>query len=168
MKTKILTLLLLGSVSIIYAQEFVKGTLITTRYDTIANVDIQVMNDAKSLLRLTYIDHDGNKQRPDIDDIKCYTRGDEVFCRIYSSGEMILVKQLVQGKKLNLFERTYNGATIYYIEKVYDECIKVPSAAGKFSKVLSNFLKSSPELAERIKSKDLQDIHEIVKLYNES
>lgn len=167
MKSKLIALIMLCSVSVIYAQEFVKGTLITTRYDTIANVDIQVMNDAKSLLHLTYIDAEGNTHKPDIDDIKCYTRGEEVFCRIYSAGEMILVKQIVRGKKLNLFKRTYNGNDIHYIEKVYDECIKVPASSGKFRKVMSSFLAASSDIAAKIKSKELQDIYEIVKLYNE-
>jgi len=148
------------------AQEFTNGTIITQRYDTISNVQIKVLNDSKSLLHLSYIDHQGNEQNPPIKTIKCYTRGKDVFCRVYNSGEMILVKQLVQGVKLNLYSRIYNGSKIYYIEKVYDEIIKVPSSNGKFRKVIGAFLSDHSDLSNKIKSKALTDIHEIVKIYN--
>lgn len=149
-----------------YGQEFVNGIIITQRYDTIANVKIKTLSDAKSLLHLTYIDADGNEQKPDIESIKSYSRGDENFTRIYNSGEMIMVKQVTAGKKLNLYERNYNGLTTYYVEKVFDEIIKVPSSDSKFSRVLADFLSDSPEIAQKIKSKELQDIKEIVTLYN--
>jgi len=149
-----------------YAQEFLNGTIITQRYDTIANVKIETISDAKSLLHLAYIDSDGNEQKPDIESIKSYTRGDENFTRIYQSGEMILVKQITAGKRLNLYERDYNGLTIYYVEKVFDEIIKVPSSGSKFNRVLGDFLSDSPEITQKIKSKELQDLKEIVALYN--
>jgi hypothetical protein len=149
-----------------YAQEFLNGTIITQRYDTIANVKIETISDAKSLLHLAYIDSDGNEQKPDIESIKSYTRGDENFTRIYQSGEMILVKQITAGKRLNLYERDYNGLTIYYVEKVFDEIIKVPSSGSKFNRVLGDYLSDSPEIAQKIKSKELQDLKEIVTLYN--
>lgn len=149
-----------------YAQEFVNGTIITQRYDTIANVKIETISDAKSLLHLYYIDVDGKEQKPDIESIKSYTRGDENFTRIYQSGEMILVKQITAGKRLNLYERDYNGLTIYYVEKVFDEIIKVPSSGSKFNRVLGDFLSDSPEIAQKIKTKELQDLKEIVALYN--
>jgi hypothetical protein len=149
-----------------YAQEFVNGTIITQRYDTIANVKIETISDSKSLLHLYYIDVDGNEQKPDIESIKSYTRGDENFTRIYQSGEMILVKQITAGKRLNLYERDYNGLTIYYVEKVFDEIIKVPSSGSKFNRVLGDFLSDSPEITQKIKSKELQDLKEIVALYN--
>lgn len=150
-----------------YGQEFVNGTIITQHYDTISNVKIEKLNDAKSLLHLTYIDADGNRQKPDIESIKSYTRGNENFTRIYNSGEMILVKQIIAGKKLNLYERAYNGLTTYYVEKVFDEIVKVPSADSKFSRVLSDYLSDSPEISQKIKSKELQDLKEIVTLYNQ-
>ena len=152
----------------IYGQEFVNGNIITQRYDTIANVKIKKISDAKSLLHITYIDAEGNEQKPDIANIKCYERGTEIFCRIYNSGEMIMVKQITKGKKLNLFERDHNGSKTYYVEKVYDELIKVPSSNGKFKKVLSAFLSESPQISAKIKSSELRDIKEIVNLYNES
>lgn len=166
MKYTLLTLsLFIFSISS-YGQEFVNGTIITQRYDTIANVKIETIGSAKSLLHLTYIDAKGNKQKPDIESIKSYSRGDENFTRIYSSGEMILVKQITAGKKLNLYERDYNGLTTYYVEKVFDEIIKVPSSGSKFSKVLSDYLSDAPEVSQKIKSKELQDLKEIVALYN--
>lgn len=168
MKAKLIAFLFVAFASGIYGQEFVKGTLITTHYDTIANVDIQVMNDAKSLLHLNYIDEQGTTKKIDIENVKCYTRGEDVFCRIYSAGEMILVKQVIKGSKMHLFKRSYNGTDVHYVEKVYDECIKVPAMSGKFRKVMSSFLDSAPDLAARIKSKELKDIYEIVKLYNKS
>ena len=149
-----------------YGQEFVNGTIITQRYDTITNVKIETLSSAKSLLHLTYIDAEGNKQNPDIESIKSYSRGDEDFTRIYNSGEMILVKQITAGKKLNLYERDYNGSTTYYVEKVFDEIIKVPSSSSKFSKVLGDYLSDAPEVSQKIKSKELQDLKEIVTLYN--
>jgi hypothetical protein len=149
-----------------YGQEFVNGTIITQRYDTITNVKIEKLNDAKSLLHLTYIDADGSQQKPDIASIKSYTRGDENFTRIYNNGDMILVKQITAGKKLNLYERSYNGLTVYYVEKVFDELIKVPSSGSKYHKVLGDFLSDSPEISQKIKSKELQDLNEIVTLYN--
>jgi hypothetical protein len=162
MKSKILTMLLIVFSIGIYAQEFEKGTIITTRYDTIKNVQIEKMNDAKSILHITYIDVDGVKQSPDIETIKCYTRGEEQFCRIYSSGEMILAKQVTKGEKLNLYLRD----NAYYVEKVFDELIKVPSSSNKFKKVLGDFLSESPQIANKIKNQELQDIIEIVNLYN--
>ncbi len=149
-----------------YAQEFENGTIITQRYDTIANVKIETVSDAKSLLHLTYIDADGNEQKLAIDSIKSYTRGDENFTRIYQSGEMILVKQITAGKRLNLYERDYNGSTTYYVEKVFDEILKVPSSGSRFNRVLGDFLSDSPEISQKIKSKELQDLKEIVTLYN--
>lgn len=164
------TILLLFSLFIYsissYAQEFVNGTIITQRYDTIKNVKIETVNSAKSLLHLTYIDVQGNEQKPDIESIKCYTRGDENFTRIYNNGDMVMVKQITAGKKLNLYERDYNGLTTYYVEKVFDEIVKVPSSDSKFSRVLSDYLSDAPEVAKKIKSKELQDLKEIVSLYN--
>ena len=81
---------------------------------------------------------------------------------------MIMVKQLVKGEKLNLYKRSNMGLDVFYVEKVYDELIKVPGNSGKFKKVMSQFLSSVPDISARIKSKELQDISEIVKLYNES
>jgi hypothetical protein len=150
-----------------YAQEFVNGTIITQRYDTISIVKIETISNAKSLLHLTYIDAEGNKQKPEIESIKSYTRGDESFTRIYNNGDMVLVKQITAGKKLNLYERDYNGITTYYVEKVFDELIKVPSSSSKFNKVLGDFLSDSPEISQKIKSKELQDLKEIVTLYNQ-
>ena len=149
-----------------YGQEFATGTIITQRYDTITNVKIETISDAKSLLHLTYIDAEGNTQKPDIESIKSYTRGDESFTRIYNNGDMVMVKQITAGKKLNLYERNYNGVTVYYVEKVFDELIKVPSSGSKFNKVLGDFLSDSPEISQKIKSKELQDLKEIVTLYN--
>lgn len=149
-----------------YGQEFVNGTIITARYDTIANVKIETLSNAKSLLHLTYLDADGIEQKPDIESIKSYTRGDENFTRIYNNGDMVMVKQITAGKKLNLYERNYNGLTIYYVEKVFDELIKVPSSGSKYHKVLADFLSDSPEISQKIKSKELQDLKEIVTLYN--
>ncbi|HEY9221357.1 MAG TPA: hypothetical protein VIO43_07255 [Lutibacter sp.] len=166
MKYTLLTLsLFIFSISS-YAQEFVNGTIITARYDTITNVKIETLSNAKSLLHLTYIDAEGKEQKPNIASIKSYTRGDENFTRIYNNGEMILVKQITAGKKLNLYERDYNGLTTYYVEKVFDEIIKVPSAGSKYQKVLGDFLSDSPEISQKIKSKELQDLNEIVTLYN--
>lgn len=149
-----------------YGQEFVNGIIITQRHDTISNVKIEKLNDAKSLLHLTYIDADGNQQKPDIASIKSYTRGDDNFTRIYNNGDMVMVKQLTAGKKLNLYERNYNGVTVYYVEKIFDELIKVPSSGSKYHKVLGDFLSDSPEISQKIKSKELQDLKEIVTLYN--
>jgi hypothetical protein len=75
---------------------------------------------------------------------------------------MILEKKVASGEKLNLYVRDNS----YYIEKVYDELIKVPSSSNKFKKVLSDFLSESPQIADKIKSQELQDIVEIVNLYN--
>jgi len=150
----------------IYGQEYVNGSIVTKHYDTISNVKIQKMSDAKSLLHITYIDEKGNEQSPEIETIKCYTRGEDVYCRIYSAGDMIFAKQVVQGEKVNLFERAVNGSKIYYVEKVFDELIKVPTSKNKFSKVLSSFLADATQIATKIKSKELNDIHEIVSLYN--
>ncbi len=149
-----------------YGQEFVNGNIITQRYDTIANVKIETINNAKSLLHLTYIDADGNQQKPDIESIKSYTRGDENFTRIYNNGDMVMVKQITAGKKLNLYERNYNGVTVFYVEKVFDEIIKVPSSGSKYHKILGDFLSDAPEISKKIKSKELQDLQEIVELYN--
>ncbi|MGV8945002.1 MAG: hypothetical protein ACOH1N_01115 [Lutibacter sp.] len=167
MKYSLLSLLCLFVFSTTsYGQEFVNGTIITQHHDTLSNVKIETINSAKSLLHLTYIDAEGNKQKPNIESIKSYSRGDENFMRIYSSGEMILVKQITAGKKLNLYERNYNGSTTYYVEKVFDEIIKVPSSSSKFSKVLGDYLSDAPEVSQKIKSKELQDLKEIVTLYN--
>lgn len=166
MKNTLLTIsLFIFSISS-YGQEFVNGIIITQRHDTIANVKIEKLNDAKSLLHLTYIDADGNQQKPDIESIKSYSRGDENFTRIYNNGDMVLVKQITAGKKLNLYERNYNGLTTFYVEKVFDEIIKVPSSGSKYHKVLGDFLSDAPEISQKIKSKELQDLKEIVTLYN--
>ncbi|MHB1147756.1 MAG: hypothetical protein ACYC01_09195 [Lutibacter sp.] len=166
MKYTLLTLsLFIFSISS-YGQEFVNGTIITQRYDTISNVKIETISNAKSLLHLTYIDAEGKEQKPDIESIKSYTRGDESFTRIYNNGDMVMVKQITAGKKLNLYERDYNGTTTYYVEKVFDEIIKVPASGSKFNKVLGDFLSDSPEISQKIKSKELLDLKEIVTLYN--
>ena len=163
--TLILFTLFIFTISI-YGQKFENGTIITKHYDTIANVKIQKVSDAKSLLHVTYVDIEGNNQKPTIETIKCYTRGDEKFVRIYYDCEMVLVKVIATGSRVNLYERDYSGSKTYYIEKVYDELIKVPSSTGKFSKVISTFLADNEDLSKEIKSKDLTDIKSIVTLYN--
>ena len=166
MKNTLLTISLFIFTISSYSQEFVNGIIITQRYDTITNVKIEKLNDAKSLLHLSYVDADGILQKPDIESIKSYTRGDENFTRIYNNGDMVMVKQITAGKKLNLYERNYNGLTVYYVQKVFDEIIKVPSSGSKYHKVLGDFLSDTPEISQKIKSKELQDIKEIVTLYN--
>ncbi|MDP2067564.1 MAG: hypothetical protein Q8K04_01240 [Lutibacter sp.] len=166
MKNTLLTISLFIFTISSYSQEFVNGMIITQRYDTITNVKIEKLNDAKSLLHLSYVDADGILQKPDIESIKSYTRGDENFTRIYNNGDMVMVKQITAGKKLNLYERNYNGLTVYYVQKVFDEIIKVPSSGSKYHKVLGDFLSDAPEISQKIKSKELQDIKEIVTLYN--
>ena len=163
--TLILFTLFIFTISI-YGQDFENGTIITKRYDTIANVKIEKISDAKSLLHVTYVDLEGNNQKPTIESIKCYTRGNEKFVRIYYDCEMVLVKVITTGNRVNLYERDYGGSKTYYIEKVYDELIKVPSSIGKFSKVISTFLADNEDLSKEIKSKDLTDIKNIVALYN--
>lgn len=167
MKYKLLVLALFVFSLSIYAQEYETGNIITKRYDTITEVKIEKFSDAKSLVHITYIDNEGNTQKPDIESIKCYTRGDEKFVRIYYDCEMVLVKSLVQGRKVNLYERDYNGSKIYYVEKVFDELIKVPSSSKKFSKELGEFLNDNEKLSADIKNKKMTDIEEIVSLYNE-
>ena len=166
MKNTLLTISLFIFTISSYSQEFVNGIIITQRYVTITNVKIEKLNDAKSLLHLSYVDADGILQKPDIESIKSYTRGDENFTRIYNNGDMVMVKQITAGKKLNLYERNYNGLTVYYVQKVFDEIIKVPSSGSKYHKVLGDFLSDAPEISQKIKSKELQDLNEIVSLYN--
>lgn len=166
MKSKIVVLVVFIFTINIYGQAFENGTIITKRYDTITDVKIEKFNDAKSLVHITYIDSEGNTQKPDIETVKCYTRGDEKFVRIYFDCEMILVKAVEIGKKVNLYEREYNGSKTYYVEKVYDELIKVPSSSSKFSKEISAFLSDNTELSNEISNKKLSDIKEIVTLYN--
>ncbi len=168
MKSKLVLLLLVVFTISSYGQEFENGTIVTKHYDTIANVKIKKISNAKSLLHLTYIDQQGVEQSPEIESIKCYNRGEDIFCRIYNSGEMIMAKKVVIGEKLNLYERYYNGKTIFYIEKVFDELIKIPSSSNKFRKVIGDFLSDAPQIAARIEAKELVDIIEIVKLYNKS
>lgn len=165
MKTKIIVFAILFSTSI-YAQEFVEGTIITQRYDTITNVKIKKMNDGKSLLHITYIDENGTEHKPLISNIKCYTRGEDCFVRIFHNGEMLLVKRLVEGSKVNLYKRKINGGDTYFIEKVYDELIRVPKMGSKFRKTMSKFLSANTDVANKIKSKELTDINKIVSLYN--
>lgn len=167
MKSKLLILILSVFTMSAIGQEFEKGTIITQRYDTIANVQIKVLNDSKCLTHLTYIDSNGQEQSPGIESIKCYSRGETVFCRIYNEGEMIMVKRITEGNKLNLYVKDVNGIKSYYIEKVYDECIKVPSSTSKFKKVLGEFLSAAPQIATKINSEELTDIEEIVTLYNQ-
>ncbi|WP_298363389.1 hypothetical protein [uncultured Lutibacter sp.] len=166
MKSKFILLLLFTITFSIYAQEYENGTIVTQHYDTISNVKIEKLSDSKSLLHLNYIDKNGEVQSPAIESIKCYQRGTDTFCRIYNSGEMVLAKKVVDGEKLNLYERYLNGGTTFYIEKVYDELIKVPSSSKKFKKVIGLFLKDAPKISEKINSKELEDILEIVNLYN--
>lgn len=147
-------------------QEFENGTIITKHYDTITNVKIEKLSAARSLKHLIYIDGTGKTQKPAINTIKCYTRGADKFTRIYYDCEMILVKVVAMGNKVNLYEKNHDGVSSFYIEKVYDELIKVPSSSGKFSKVISSFLDTNTELAENIKTKKITDIKEIVNLYN--
>lgn len=166
MKSKFIVLVLFIFTISSYGQEFENGTIVTQHYDTIANVKIQKVSDAKSLLHITYIDTEGIEQNPDIETIKCYSRGEDIYCRIYNAGSMILAKQTVNGEKLNLYERDINGSTTFYIEKVYDELIKVPSSSNKFKKVISSFLSDIPQISTQISSQELTDIKEIVNLYN--
>lgn len=168
MKLKLVLILLVVFTLNSYAQEFEKGTIVTKHYDTIANVEIKKISDEKSLLHLSYIDQEGIEQNLDIETIKHYNRGEDVFCRIYNSGEMIMAKKVVIGEKLNLYERYYNGKTVFYIEKVFDELIKIPSSSNKFRKVIGDFLSDAPKIAARIEAKELVDILEIVTLYNKS
>ena len=168
MNSKSTLLLLLMFTISSYGQEFENGTIVTKHYDTITNVKIKKISDAKSLLHLTYIDYNGIEQNPNIESIKHYNRGKTNFCRIYNSGEMVLVKKVVVGKKVNLYERYYNGKTVFYIEKVFDELIKIPSSNSKFRKVIADFLSDAPRISSRIETKELVDILEIVNLYNKS
>jgi hypothetical protein len=166
MKSKLILILVFIITINTYGQEYENGTIVTKHYDTIANVKIEKLSDAKSLLHITYIDEEGNEQSPDIESINCYNRGIDIYCRIYNSGEMILAKKVVNGEKLNLYERNLNGSTTYYIEKVFDELIKVPNSSNKFKKVIGSFLSDAPQIASKIESKQLVDIIEIVDLYN--
>ena len=168
MKSKLVLILLVVFTISSYGQEFENGTIVTKHYDTIANVKIKKISNSKSLLHLTYIDQEGVEQSPEIESIKCYNRGEDIFCRIYNSGEMIMAKKVVIGEKLNLYERYYNGKTIFYIEKVFDELIKIPSSSNKFRKVIGDFLSDAPQISSRIETKELVDILEIVTLYNKS
>jgi hypothetical protein len=167
MKITITLLAIIMGVSI-YGQEYVSGQIITQRYDTISDVMIKKMSPAKSFNQLIYTDSRGAEHQLQMENVKCYTRGKEVFCRIFHSGEMIMVKKIVSGTKLNLYVKYYNGRDIYFVEKVYDELIKVPTAHGKFRKVMSEFLQVNEEIARKIKSNELDDINEIVELYNAS
>ena len=117
MKPKLVLLLLVVFTISSYGQEFENGTIVTKHYDTIANVKIKKISNSKSLLHLTYIDQQGVEQSPEIETIKCYNRGEDIFCRIYNSGEMIMAKKVVIGEKLNLYERYYNGKTIFILKK---------------------------------------------------
>ena len=166
MKSKLVVFALLIFTISIYSQKFENGTIITKRYDTITDVKIEKFSDAKSLVHITYIDSEGNEERPSIETIKSYTRGDEKFVRIYYDCNMILVKTITTGSKVNLYERDHNGSKTYYIEKVFDELIKVPASSGKFSKALSAFLSENATLSTDIKNKKISDIEEIVNLYN--
>lgn len=166
MKSKLVVIALFIFTISIYGQSFEKGTIITKRYDTIANVKIEKVNDTKSLEQINYIDSEGKNQKPDIESIKCYTRGNEKFVRIYYECEMIFVKAIETGRKVNLYEKDYNGSKTYYIEKVYDELIKVPTSSNKFAKEISVFLSDNSELSNEIKDKKISDIKEIVTLYN--
>ncbi|MBG7628877.1 MAG: hypothetical protein IZT56_00450 [Bacteroidetes bacterium] len=166
MRSKLVVFALFIFTISIYGQEFVNGTIITKRYDTITDVKIEKFSDAKSLVHIAYINSEGNEVKPDIESIKCYTRGNEKFIRIYYDCDMILVKTITNGSKVNLYERDFNGSKTYYIEKVYDELIKVPSSNGKFSKQISAFLSDNTSLSKDIKNKKLSDIEEIVSLYN--
>ena len=58
MKYKIVVLALFIFTINIYGQNFENGTIITKRYDTIANVKIEKFSDAKSLVHIEYIDND--------------------------------------------------------------------------------------------------------------
>ena len=107
MKSKLVVIFLFIFTISIYGQEFKNGTIVTKRYDTITNVKIKKVSDAKSLLHITYIDQDGVEQSPEIETVKCYSRGEDIFCRIYSAGEMIMAKQIVDGEKLNLYEKKF-------------------------------------------------------------
>lgn len=168
MKTKLIVPVLFFFSITFYGQDFATGTIITKHYDTIKNVQIEKYSDNKSLLQITYIDNDGNEQKPSIEDIKCYTRGDENFVRIYYDCDMILVKVIEQGPKVNLYQRDYNGVNQYFIEKVFDELIKVPSSSNKFAKEISAFLNTNETISTEVKEKKLTDIVEIVNLYNKS
>ena len=134
MKSKLVILLVLFSTSI-FAQDFFQGTIITQRYDSISNVKIKKISEGRSLLHISYIENKGHTQNPAINTIKSYSRGEDNFNRIFHNGEMILVKQVVKGSNLNLYARRINGGDTYFIEKVFDELIKVPSMKGKFRKV---------------------------------
>lgn len=166
MKSKLIMFIVSVLTFAAYGQEFEKGTIVTVRYDTITDVQIKVINDAKSLQHLTYIGANGIEISPDIETVKCYTRGTDIFCRIYNEGEMMLVKNIAKGNKLNLYIKEQNGSKTYYVEKIYDELIKVPSSSNKFKKVIGDFLSASPQIAEKIKSEELSNIEEIVDLYN--
>lgn len=166
MKTRLAVFVLFIFAFNLYGQDFEIGTIITKRYDTITKVKIEKVSDSKSLLHLTYINEIGETESPNIESIKCYTRGEEKFVRIYYDCEMILVKVVAQGDRVNLYEKNKNGVSTYFIEKVYDELIKVPSSSGKFSKIMSAFLVDSSDISKEIKAKKLTDIKEIVNLYN--
>lgn len=166
MKIKLIILVIFIFTINIYGQKFEKGTIITKHYDTIVDVQIEKMSDTKSLKHLTYLNEEGETVKPSIETIKCYTRGADNFTRIYYDCDMILVKVIEKGAKVNLYERSHDGVSSYYIEKVYDELIKVPSTKGKFSKVISAFLNHNQEVSNNVKSKKLTDIKEIVDLYN--
>ena len=66
MKSKLVLLLLVVFTISSNGQEFENGTIVTKHYDTIANVKIKKISNAKSLLHLTYIDQQGVEQSPEI------------------------------------------------------------------------------------------------------
>lgn len=167
MKLKLAQIALIIFTLNIQAQVFESGTIITKHYDTIRNVAIEKCNDAKSLVQITYLNNKGLPVSLNTDNVKCYTRGTEKFVRIYYDCEMILVKVIDLGKKVNLYQRNIYGSNTYFVEKVYDELVKVPNSSNKFSKEMSDFFADNPNLAFEIKSKKLSSITEIVSLYNQ-
>jgi hypothetical protein len=166
MKTKLVVLALFIFIINSYSQQFEEGTIITKRYDTIANVKIQKISDAKSLTHLTYVNSEGKNKRPNIETIKCYTRGNEKFVRVYYDCEMILVKVITSGKKVNLYEKNSRGKITYFIEKVYDELVKVTASSKKFAKEMGAFLADNTQLSKEITDKKITDINKIVSIYN--
>ena len=168
MKFTLTTFILAVFTFTVYGQIFEKGSIITQHYHTISDVQIKKLSVSESLQSITYINKNGKEQSPNIATIKSYTRGNDVFTRIYFEGKMLLVNQVTMGNKLNLYETETKGTKTYYVEKVFDELIKVPHSNNIFKKTMSEFLESSPLISEKIKSQELMDIVEIVSLYNKN
>ncbi len=167
-------------ITLIYSQEkeYKNGTIITNELDTLS-VKIEILDEYRSISIIKYISKTGKTKKINTTDVKSYSRGNEYFKTItISNNYKLFGKRTLNSANFSIISRaeqnvnSNNQLTIYskysshFLENKYGRSIKIPTSKKKFRKNVSGFLLEYPNISERVRNGELDDIIEIISLCN--